>query len=133
MRGVQESLSIHVIDDDDAVRDSLAALLEPEGFTVRTYSSANEFLENLRKFHPGGGGRACVLLDLHMPGQGGQEVLDGLARSDIDIPVVVMTGNTSERTRRQALAGGATEFLEKPVDADRLIEALRTALDKFCA
>jgi FixJ family two-component response regulator len=123
-----EALSIYVVDDDDAVRDSLAVLLEPEGFTVRQFSSVDSFLEVLEEDPPGDGGRACLLLDLHMPGKGGQELLDILGRRESRLPVVVMTGNTDEKTRAQALLKGAVAFLEKPVDADRLIDTLRDAL-----
>ncbi|MBT5049063.1 MAG: response regulator [Rhodospirillaceae bacterium] len=128
MRGLTEALSIYVVDDDDAVRDSLAVLLEPEGFTVRQFSSVDSFLEVLEEDPPGDGGRACLLLDLHMPGKGGQELLDILGRRESRLPVVVMTGNTDEKTRAQALLKGAVAFLEKPVDADRLIDTLRDAL-----
>ncbi|MBT5459755.1 MAG: response regulator [Rhodospirillaceae bacterium] len=128
MRGLTEALSIYVVDDDDAVRDSLAVLLEPEGFTVRQFSSVDSFLEVLEEDPPGDGGRACLLLDLHMPGKGGQELLDILGRRESRLPVVVMTGNTDEKTRAQALLKGAVAFLEKPVDADRLIATLRDAL-----
>ena len=128
VRGLTEALSIYVVDDDDAVRDSLAVLLEPEGFTVRQFSSVDSFLEVLEEDPPGDGGRACLLLDLHMPGKGGQELLDILGRRESRLPVVVMTGNTDEKTRAQALLKGAVAFLEKPVDADRLIDTLRDAL-----
>lgn len=128
VRGLSEALSIYVVDDDDAVRDSLAALLEPEGFTVRQFSSVDSFLEVLEENHHGDGTRACLLLDLHMPGRGGQELLDILGRRESRLPTVVMTGNTDEKTRAQALMKGAVAFLEKPVDADRLIDTLRDAL-----
>lgn len=128
VRGMNEVLSVYVVDDDNAVRDSLAALLEPEGFVVKLYSSVDDFLESLDEDHPGDGGRACLLLDLHMPGRGGQELLDMLIKRNSPLPVVVMTGNTDEKTRSQALSKGAVAFLEKPVEADRLIDTLLEAL-----
>jgi FixJ family two-component response regulator len=126
--GVRETLSVYVVDDDNAVRDSLTALLEPEGFVVSSYSSAEEFLKGLEKFD--GSGRGCLLLDLHMPGQGGQELLDFLGSHEKNLPVIVMTGNANDRSRRRALESGAADFLEKPVDADQLIKSLLTALDE---
>jgi len=128
VRGVNESISICVIDDDEAVRDSLAALLEPEGFVVKLYSSADTFLADLDKPPPGTGQPACLLLDLHMPGKGGQELLENLVGRDNRIPVVVMTGNAYERTKALALSKGAVAFLEKPVDADILIDTIRMSL-----
>ncbi len=128
VRGLNETLSVYVIDDDDAVRDSLEALLEPEGFVVKPYSSADEFLNDLEVNHPGDGGRRCLLLDLHMPGKGGQDLLNILVARDIRLSVVVMTGNADDKSRSLALRSGAAAFLEKPVDADVLIDAIRTAL-----
>ena len=125
---VCETLAVYVVDDDDAVRDSLTALLEPEGFVVRPYSSAEEFLRALTEHGRDSDGRTCLLLDLHMPGQGGQELLDFLGSHERNLPVVVMTGNANDRSRRRALESGAVDFLEKPVDADHLIKSLRVAL-----
>ena len=128
MRGLNETLSVYVIDDDDTVRDSLAALLEPEGFGVTLFSSADDFLKDLEETHPGDGGLACLLLDLHMPGKGGQEFLNVLIARDFRMPIVVMTGNADEKSRSLALRSGAAAFLEKPVDADVLIETIRAAV-----
>lgn len=127
VRGTNETISIYVVDDDDAVRDSLVALLEPEGFVVKPFSSAEAFLDSLEEHHPGNGGQACLLLDLHMPGKGGQELLDTLARREVRIPTVVMTGKADEKSRARAFASGAAAFLEKPVDADVLIDAIAAA------
>lgn len=128
VRGTNETLSIYVVNNDNAMRDSLAELLEPEGFIVRQYASVDNFLADVKEDHPGEGGRACLLLDLHMPGEGGQELLDILIRRNIRLPVVVMTGNTDEKTKSLALQKGAFAFLEMPVDADRLIDTLRDAI-----
>jgi FixJ family two-component response regulator len=65
-----------------------------------------------------------------MPGQGGQELLDFLGSHEKNLPVIVMTGNANDRSRRRALESGAADFLEKPVDADQLIKSLLTALDE---
>jgi FixJ family two-component response regulator len=128
MRRSGEIPSIYVIDDDDAVRDSLAALLEPEGFAISLYSSGDEFLADLGEKPSGNCSPSCLLLDLNMPGKGGMELMAILAERDYSLPVVVMTGNIDERTKTQALKSGAVGFLEKPVDADHLIDVLRNAL-----
>ena len=127
MRGSSETLSVYVVDDDDAVRDSLAALLEPEGFAVKLFSSADAFLKGLERSYPGEGGPACLLLDLHMPGKGGQELLEILVARKSSIPVVVMTGNADAKSRSRALGTGAVAFLEKPVDADILIDTIKAS------
>lgn len=126
--GACEVLSVYVVDDDEAVRDSLAALLEPEGFVVSTFPSADEFLKGLEERHAPPGDCACLLLDLHMPGKGGQELLEFVIQHEKYLPVIIMTGNADEKTRSRAIAQGAANFLEKPVDADHLIDALLSAL-----
>lgn len=128
VRGVEEICTVYVVDDDDAVCDSLVALLEPEGFTVTLFKSAEELLANLEELCSRMGDRACLLLDLHMPGKRGQELLETLAARNHPLPVVVMTGNADEKSKRRALENGAVAFLEKPVDADQLIETIRDAL-----
>jgi two-component system response regulator FixJ len=127
MRDENDAFSVYVVDDDDAVRDSLVALLEPEGFIVQTFSSADEFLNELEENTPEDGLAACLLLDLNMPGKDGFDLLTILADRDRDLPVVVMTGNIGEKTRTRALQCGAIAFLEKPVDADQLIDTLRNS------
>ena len=119
--------SIYVVDDDDAVRDSLAALLEPEGFIIRPFESADAFLAHLEENFSGNTGPCCLLLDLNMPGKSGMELLAALAERKSGLPVIVMTGNIDERTKTKALMGGAIAFLQKPVDADQLIDTLRAA------
>jgi len=126
VRGIEQVSSIMVVDDDDAVRDSLAALLEPEGFFVRTYASVDAFLDDLDRI-PQGASPTCLLLDLHMPDRSGHELLSFLAGREYRLPIVVMTGNLNETSRQQAIERGATAVLEKPVDADLLIETLRAA------
>lgn len=125
---MNKAQSVYVVDDDDAVRDSLVALLEPEGFVIRSYSSAADFLKGLDEHRANDTGRACVLLDIHMPGQSGDELLETLARQNRNLAVVVMTGNANAQLRRLVFSRGATGFLEKPADADHLIGAVRAAL-----
>lgn len=128
MRGTNETFSVYVVDDDAAVRDSLAALLEPEGFTVHLFPSAEAYLTESGQNHPGEGGRTCLLIDLHMPDGGGQKLLNIMAKRDNPVPIIVLTGNNSKRSRSLALNSGAAAFLEKPVDADLLINTIRSAL-----
>ena len=127
MRVINDEVSVYVVDDDDAVRDSLVALLEPEGFIVQTFSSVDDFLKELEQTPSEDGIAACLLLDLNMPGKDGFDLMTLLAERDRDLPIVVMTGNVGEKTKTRALQCGAIAFLEKPVDADRLIDTLRNS------
>ena len=125
VRGTVEVGSVFVVDEDDAVRDSLAALLEPEGFFVRTYASVEGFLQDLDRI-PQGAHPTCLLLDLHMPARSGHELLSFLAGQECRLPVVVMAGTINEATRKQVLNRGVRAILEKPVDADHLIDTLKS-------
>jgi two-component system response regulator FixJ len=113
---------VHVIDDDEAVRESLEALLAVAGFDVVTHASAEAYLDGER---PGG----CVLVDVHMPGMGGIALLQVLARREPRVPVLVLTASRETRVRERALELGARAFLTKPVPEATLLGALRAVLD----
>lgn len=114
---------VHVIDDDDAVRDSLAFLLETSGCAVRSYASAVSFLTGLANHAPG-----CVLTDVRMPDMDGLELLRRLSGQAGDWPVIVMTGHADVPLAVRALKAGAVDFLEKPLDDAALLAAVRRAL-----
>jgi two-component system response regulator FixJ len=114
---------VHIIDDDDAVRDSLAVLLDSAGLPVRTYASATEFLA----LAPGLAG-GCVLTDVCMPGLDGLALQRRLTEAGVALPVIVMTGHGDVPIAVAALKAGAVDFLEKPFDDERLITAVRAAL-----
>jgi two-component system response regulator FixJ len=114
---------VHIIDDDDAVRDSLAVLLDSAGLPVRTYASATEFLA----LAPGLAG-GCVLTDVCMPGLDGLALQRRLTEVGVTLPVIVMTGHGDVPIAVAALKAGAVDFLEKPFDDERLITAVRVAL-----
>jgi two-component system, LuxR family, response regulator FixJ len=109
---------VHVIDDDGAVRESLEALLVVCGFEVMTYGSAEAYLATA----PAADG--CVLIDLHMPGMNGIDLLERLALLPSPPPVVVLTASREERSRERALELGARAYLTKPVGQEVLLEAL---------
>ena len=115
--------AIFIVDDDPAVRDSLQQLLESIGFTVETYGSGEEFLEQASL--PDG---ACVLLDLKLPGLNGLEVLETLARRPYDTSVILVTGYGDETTRARALGAGAVAILQKPVRDELLLRTIRRVL-----
>ncbi|MBN8874258.1 MAG: response regulator transcription factor [Rhodospirillales bacterium] len=114
---------VHVVDDDDAVRDSLAFLLESSDFTVRTYASAADFLAVAAQFRTG-----CLLTDVRMPGMDGLTLQTQLAALGCRLPVIVMTGHGDVPIAVQALKNGASDFLEKPFDDDTLLAAVRGAI-----
>jgi two-component system, LuxR family, response regulator FixJ len=111
--------SVHVIDDDEAVRDSMRALLESMGIEVSDYASARDFLVRLDD-----GPAGCVLLDLHMPGMTGLELLDLLRARGVRIPVVAISGRSDGALKERVLRAGARALLEKPVDEATLMHEL---------
>jgi two-component system response regulator FixJ len=119
---------IYVVDDDDAVRDSLSILLESHGMTVKGFSSTQDLVAGFRR-HP----RACLLLDLHLPVVGGLDFLASDDAKDLEIPTILITGRGDDATRERALELGAVAFLEKPVDDVELMKAIDHALHCGCA
>ena len=115
---------IFVVDDDDAVRASLLALLETAGYRTMQFESGAAFLE-----YPHTGLGACVLLDVKMPGLDGLEVQRRLNDRGATPPVVIVTGHGDIPMAVQAMRAGATDFLEKPVSRDRLLESVARAVD----
>ncbi len=117
-----DMMIIHVVDDDEAVRDSLRFLLEQEGLAVRTYASAGDLL---------GVGLAlagCVLTDFRMPVMDGLELQARLAERGIGLPVIVMTGHGDVPVAVRAMKAGAVDFLEKPFADGQLLDAVRRGL-----
>jgi two-component system, LuxR family, response regulator FixJ len=114
---------VYVIDDDDAVRDSLAFLLESAEIAVRTYESATAFLD---KLPPNGSG--CIVTDVRMPGISGIDLLFQLRGMGVTLPVIVITGHADVPLAVEAMKGGAVDFIEKPFDDELLLSAVRTAL-----
>jgi two-component system, LuxR family, response regulator FixJ len=114
---------VHVVDDDEAVRDSLSLLLEAAGLSVRTYDSAIAFLKALPNL-----GAGCVLTDVRMPDLDGLELQRRLTELGIRLPVIVMTGHGDVPIAVEALKAGAADFLEKPFDDGQLLAAVSSAL-----
>ncbi len=113
---------VHVIDDDDAARDSLAFLLRAAQVDVRTYETALAFLANIKPLLPG-----CIITDVRMPEMTGIELLRRLKENGIDIPVIVITGHGDIPLAVEAMKYGAADFFEKPFDD----EVVRSALNRL--
>ena len=116
---------VHVVDDDLAVRQSLAFLLASDGLAVRLYETATAFLERVEDLSTG-----CILTDVRMPGIDGLEFLRRLRLRGSVIPVVVMTGHADVPMAVEAMKEGADDFIEKPFGDDVLLAAIRSALNR---
>jgi two-component system, LuxR family, response regulator FixJ len=114
---------VYVIDDEEAVRDSVAFLLEARELCVQSFGSAAEFLTASPSLAPG-----CVLTDMRMPGMDGLDLLRHIRERNLTWPVVVMTAHGEVPLAVQALKAGASDFIEKPFAGDALIEAILAAL-----
>ncbi len=114
---------VYVIDDDEAMRDSLDFLLGSANFDVTLFESANRFLETLSSTDFG-----CVVSDIRMPGIDGIELLKRLKASRSAFPVVIMTGHGDVPLAVEAMKLGASDFLEKPFEDDRLVGMIDAAL-----
>jgi two-component system response regulator FixJ len=112
---------VHIVDDDEALRRALQRLLRASGYIVPTYPTSGAFLEAAPRL------TGCVLLDLRMPDMDGLEVQAQLARRGIQLPVIVVTGHGDIPTAVRAMKAGALDFLEKPIDEDGLLAAVRAA------
>lgn len=115
--------TIHLVDDDEAVRDSLKTLLESYGLEVRDYSSALEFLAAA-----GDSDTGCLVLDLHLPVVSGFDLLTTLRQRKMALPVIFISGRSDKATKARALRAGAVAFFDKPVRDEPLIEAISSAL-----
>ncbi|MGD2081955.1 MAG: response regulator FixJ [Chromatiales bacterium] len=115
--------TVFVVDDDQAMRNSLKWLIESVGMRVETYGSADDFL---RHYYPGRAG--CLVLDVRMPGMSGLDLQDHLARESIRIPVVIITGHGDVHMAVRAMKCGAVDFIEKPFNDELLLDSIRNAL-----
>jgi len=116
---------VYVIDDDDAVRDSLAFLLASAKVSARTFGSVSAFLDAFPTLAPG-----CVITDVRMPDIDGLELLKRLRAMNPALPVIVITGHGDVPMAVEAMKIGAVDFLEKPFDDDALLTSVRSALNR---
>jgi two-component system, LuxR family, response regulator FixJ len=116
---------VHVIDDDEAVRQSIEFLLRASGVAARTYDSASAFLDALPNVESG-----CIITDVRMPGISGIDLLRRLGEMRIRIPVIVVTGHGDVPLAVEAMKNGAVDFLEKPFEDELLLGSVRSALNR---
>jgi FixJ family two-component response regulator len=115
---------ISIVDDDESVRTAMRDMVETFGFTVRTFDSADEFLQSGRLQDT-----ACLILDIQMPGMSGLELYNRLTTSGHHIPAMFVTAFHDARIHDRAMQAGAVCCLAKPFDRDELLTCIRSALD----
>lgn len=115
---------IAIVDDEEPVRKALKRLLCAQGLEAESYASGREFLEASRGRQPD-----CVLLDLHMPGMSGLQVLRGLQVARRPLPIVVITSHDAPDTRQQCFAAGAAGYLCKPLEEHVLLASISAAVE----
>ncbi len=121
----EQKSTVFVVDDDDAVRNSMRWLVESVGLPVETYASAREFLETHDSNRPG-----CLVLDVRMPGMSGLDLQEKLHENGIVIPIIVVTGHGDVPTAVRAIKAGAVEFIEKPVNDQLLLDTIQRCIEK---
>ncbi|HYC44139.1 MAG TPA: response regulator [Burkholderiales bacterium] len=122
MNDTTAARAVYVVDDDDAMRDSLRWLLESAGYRVASFSCAERFLGALRP-----GDASCLVLDVRMPGLTGLELQQELNRRGVSVPIIFITGHGDVPMAVDALKNGAFHFLEKPFQGERLLELIEQA------
>lgn len=110
--------SVFVVDDDDAVRDSLKTLLELQSYDVKTFETCQDFLKS------GLSGKACLVLDVHLPGMNGFDLMEAMKRACWSLPTILITGRCDNAIRDRATAMGVVALLEKPIDFNELMNAI---------
>ena len=116
---------VHIVDDDDSLRQGLASLLRSVGLSARTYSSTQEFLQSDRLETPG-----CIVLDIRLPGMSGLDFQEQLAGLGIRLPVILMTGHGDIPMSVRAMKAGAVDFLPKPFRDQDMIDAVTVAINR---
>ncbi|HEY0834926.1 MAG TPA: response regulator transcription factor [Azospirillum sp.] len=123
--------TVFVVDDDEAMRTSLAWLIGSVGLAVETFDSAAAFLAAVPDDRPG-----CLVLDVRMPGMSGLELQDALARRGCELPVIIVTGHADVPMAVRALRAGAVDLIEKPFNDQHLLDRIHEAIarsEKACA
>jgi FixJ family two-component response regulator len=116
---------VFVVDDDVSIRDALSNLLRSVGLQVETFDTAQEFLARPRPDAPG-----CLVLDVRLPGLSGLDLQRELLKSEIEVPIIFITGHGDIRMSVEAMKAGAVEFLEKPFRDQELLDAVRQAIER---
>jgi FixJ family two-component response regulator len=122
---IEDQPTVFVVDDDDSVRDAIAGILRSVGLRAETFESPHEFLR-----HGAPSGPSCLVLDVRLPGLSGLDLQHELARANIDIPIIFITGYGDIPMTVRAMKAGAVEFLTKPFRDQDLLDAIQQALER---
>ncbi|HEY2456053.1 MAG TPA: sigma-54 dependent transcriptional regulator, partial [Candidatus Acidoferrum sp.] len=117
---------IYVVDDDVSVREGVESLIRSAGLRVKTFTSAQEFLARPQSEAP-----SCLVLDVEMPGLSGLDLQEQLAKTDVQIPIIFLTGHGNIPMTVRAIKAGALEFLTKPFKDEDLLDAIQQAIDRY--
>jgi two-component system response regulator FixJ len=116
--------AIYIVDDDAAVRDALSVLFNMEGFIVETFTDGDAFVQSASKADP-----ACIMLDVHMPGRSGIEILKALNAENYPAPIFIISGQGDIPLAVEAIRNGAHDFIEKPFSAESVLERVREGIN----
>jgi two-component system response regulator FixJ len=122
---MQSELMVHIVDDDEAVRNALYFLMQSENIPAQTYTSAEGFMQKYIQSKP-----ECLLLDVRMPGMNGLQLLNELKNRHIEMPVIFITGHGDIAMAVQAMKAGAADFIEKPFNNERLLNSVQKCLSE---
>jgi two-component system response regulator FixJ len=124
IRAMSKNSTIFIVDDDEAVRDSLKLLLESHGYRVEEYSSTREFIRGFRRQS-----RQCLVLDHHLPGETGLDFLESDDGASLRVPVILMSGGGDASLRARAAKAGALRYFDKPLDDSELVATIFRLLE----
>lgn len=122
----QSRREVFIVDDDELMRDTLSAVLIPEGYRVTCFAEGQSFLDAARARTP-----ACILLDVNMPGRTGLDVLRELDAPHYPAPILIVSGQGDVPTAVNAIKSGALDFIEKPIEAAAVVERVREAIQSW--
>ncbi len=120
-----EQITVFIVDDDEAIRDSLTMLIESVGLVAETYDSAQAYLESFDASRPG-----CLILDVRMKGMSGLSLQDELNKKPLRPPIIIITGHGDVQMAVRAVKAGASEFLEKPFNEQQLLDSIHIAIEQ---
>lgn len=116
--------TVYIVDDDENVRNSLAQLFEAVGYNFEIFSSSQDFLDSYDSTKPG-----CLVLDIRMPGMSGLGLQEKLAKYRDTLPIIFITGHGDVTTAVEAFKGGATDFIEKPFNDQKLLDSIDKSIE----
>ena len=125
---MSDAAKVHIVDDDDLVREAVEALVSSVGLPAETYRSAADFLERLSSSVQG-----CVIVDMRMPGMSGIDLQERLVEQGFDIPVIVMSAYGDVSSAVRAMKAGAVDFIEKPYNSQTLLDLIQSSLARDAA